>query len=332
MLILLIVTTLISYLTTSAVLRYAGFLDLLERPNQRSSHINIVPHGGGVGFVVAASLVGFWLFWSEQTIWVFLLAIPLAITGLIDDVRTLSAKLRFIVQLLTLFSLLVVIGELPAIGWITGWWLSTLLLFAGIWWVNLFNFMDGTDGIATVEAISILVSAIILSKSQILDAPILLFMLVVVVAVLVFLLFNWPPAKIFMGDVGSTWLAFIVFALALLSIQAGWLSYSVWLILPALFVTDATVTLLRRIVRGEKWYQAHRTHAYQLISSRLMKVTNRTTAHRKLCFGVLAINALLLFPLALATQLYPQFELLIVIFSYLLLVTIRWVSVNNAVY
>ena len=172
------------------------------------------------------------------------------------------------------------IGELPDIGWLTGWWLSALLLFTGVWWVNLFNFMDGTDGIAAVEALSVLASALVLLDFQISDSPILLFMLVVVVAILVFLFFNWPPAKIFMGDVGSTWLAFIIFALALLSIQAGWLSYSVWLILPALFVTDATVTLLRRMINGERWYQAHRTHAYQLIGNKLSKITNRTTAHQ----------------------------------------------------
>lgn len=114
-----------------------------------------------------------------------------------------------------------------------------------------------------------------------------------------FLLLNWPPAKIFMGDVGSTWLAFMIFALALLSVQAGWLSYATWLVLAAVFVTDATVTLLTRLLRGERWYEAHRNHAYQ-------KFARRWGGHRPVSLRAVAVNMLWLAPLAGACTAWPQ--------------------------
>ena len=127
--------------------------------------------------------------------------------------------------------------------------MSGLLLLAGVWWINLFNFMDGIDGIAGARAVFMLLGGAVLSawvNADVMSSPVWMLMLCVVAATVGFLLLNWPPAKIFMGDVGSTWLAFMIFALALLSVQAGWLSYATWLVLAAVFVTDATVTLPRK--------------------------------------------------------------------------------------
>ena len=104
---------------------------------------------------------------------------------------------------------------------------------------------------------------------------------------------NWPQAKIFTGDVGSTYLAFMIFALALFCVQAGWLSYAVWLVLAAVFATDATVTLLTRMARGERWYEAHRSHAYQRLSRRWhgdRKIGHRAVillVPRSICYSVL---------------------------------------------
>lgn len=97
------------------------------------------------------------------------------------------------------------------------------------------------------------------ANAKVVSSPAWMWMLCIAAATMGFLLLNWPPAKIFMGDVGSTWLAFMVFALALLSVQSGWLRYAAWLVLGAVFVTDATVTLLTRMLRGERWYEAHRS-------------------------------------------------------------------------
>lgn len=112
-----------------------------------------------------------------------------------------------------------------------------------------------------------------------------------------------------MGDVGSTWLAFMVFALALLSVQAGWLNYATCLVLAAVFVTDATVTLLTRLLRRGRWYEAHRIHAYQ-------KLTRRWGEHRPVTLRTVAINVLWLAPLAGACAAWPQWAFGWVLLAY----------------
>ena len=119
----------------------------------------------------------------------------------------------------------------------------------------------------------------------------------------------WPPAKIFMGDVGSTWLGFMLFALALLSVQACWLSYATWLVLAAVFVADATVTLLTRLLRGERWYEAHRNHVYQ-------KLARRWGGHRPVTLLAVGINVLWLAPLAWACAAWPQWTFGWVLLAY----------------
>jgi Fuc2NAc and GlcNAc transferase len=205
--------------------------------------------------------------------------------------------------------LLFALGDLPSISFrvglefeLGGWVLSGLLLLAGVWWINLFNFMDGIDGIAGAQAVFMLLGAAALAawtNADVISSPVWMLMLCVAAATVGFLLLNWPPAKIFMGDVGSTWLAFMVFALALLSVQAGWLSYATWLVLAAVFVTDATVTLLTRLLRGERWYEAHRNHAYQ-------KLARRWGGHRPVTLRAVAVNMLWLAPLAGACTAWPQ--------------------------
>jgi len=177
--------------------------------------------------------------------------VPLALIGSLDDIRHLSPRVRVGIQVVVSTGLLVALGTVPEITVgnvvLGGLALSGLLLLVGVWWINLFNFMDGIDGIAGVQAVFMFLAGAALTAWGNPDAtasPLWVLMLCIVAATGGFLLMNWPPAKIFLGDVGSTWLAFMVFALALLSVQAGWLSYAVWLVLAAVFVIDATVTLL----------------------------------------------------------------------------------------
>jgi Fuc2NAc and GlcNAc transferase len=251
------------------------------------------------------------------------LAALLAVVGLRDDIQHLPARVRFCVQLAVCAGLLFALGDLPSISFSTGlefelggWVLSGLLLLAGVWWINLFNFMDGIDGIAGVQAVFMLLGGAALSawvNAEVMSSPVWMLMLCIAAATVGFLLLNWPPAKIFMGDVGSTWLAFMVFALALLSVQAGWLSYATWLVLAAVFVSDATVTLLTRLLRGERWYEAHRNHAYQILS-------RRWGGHRPVTLLAVGINVLWLAPLARACAAWPQWEFGWVLLAYLPLV------------
>lgn len=331
LLVLLATTALLAWGVAAWVLRRAEALRLVQMPNHRSSHDHPTPNGGGLGIVVAGSLAGIALVlffgWVVGGV-VLGLAAVLAAVGLRDDMAHLPARVRFGVQVVVCAGGLIALGDLPALALSTGlelevagWLLFGLLLVAGVWWINLFNFMDGIDGIAGVQAVFMLLVGGVIAVWAVPEAvhsPIWMWMLCVAAATVGFLSLNWPPAKIFMGDVGSTWLAFMVFALALLSVQAGWLSYAVWLVLAAVFVTDATVTLLTRMLRGERWYEAHRSHAYQRLSRRWQG--DRKAGHRSVTLLVAAVNVLWLAPWGWACLRWPADSMTFVVAAYLPLV------------
>lgn len=237
-------SALISWGVAAWVCHRAEALRLVQAPNHRSSHVLPTPNGGGLGIVVAGSLAGIALvLFSGWTLGWFVLgfAALLAAVGLRDDIQHLPARVRFGVQVVVCVGLLMVLGDLPALSigeglglQLAGWTLFGLFLLLGVWWINLFNFMDGIDGIAGMQAIYMLLAGAVMAvwaNAEVVYSPVWMLMLCVAAATVGFLLLNWPPAKIFMGDVGSTWLAFMVFALALLSVQSGWLSYAAWLVL-----------------------------------------------------------------------------------------------------
>jgi len=162
------VDSLLAWGVAAWVLRRAEALRLVQMPNHRSSHDHPTPNGGGLGIVVAGSLAGIALvLFSGWMVggWLLGLAVVLAAVGLRDDVAHLPARVRFGVQVAVCVGLLVVLGDLPALALggrlefqVTGWILFGLLLLAGVWWINLFNFMDGIDGIAGMQAIFMLLA------------------------------------------------------------------------------------------------------------------------------------------------------------------------------
>jgi Fuc2NAc and GlcNAc transferase len=322
----MVLSALVVWGVTAWVRHRAEALRLVQAPNHRSSHDHPTPNGGGLGIVVAGSLAGVGLgLFSGWTISWFVLELGalLAAVGLRDDIQHLPARVRFGAEVAVCAGLLFALGDLPSISFrvglefeLGGWVLSGLLLLAGVWWINLFNFMDGIDGIAWAQAVFMLLGATALAawtNANVVSSPVWMLMLCVATATVGFLLLNWPPAKIFMGDVGSTWLAFVVFALALLSVQAGWLSYATWLVFAAVFVTDATMTLLTRLLHGERWYEAHRNHAYQ-------KLARRWGGHRPDTLRAVAVNMLWLAPLAGTCTAWPQWAFGWVLLAYPLLV------------
>ncbi|MNQ20858.1 putative undecaprenyl-phosphate N-acetylglucosaminyl 1-phosphate transferase [compost metagenome] len=327
-LILLSAALLLSGLVTVLTLRFAARLGLIQAPNQRSSHEVPTPGGGGVGMAVAGVVSGLWVATqsAQPQAWLALAGAGgiLALVGFRDDVAPVSARVRFLVQIGVCATLLIVLPPLPPLvlpgGWsLSGAMLLAPLLFIGIWWVNLFNFMDGVDGLASVQALFMAVGGAVLTAvvaPAVPDShPIWLWNLALVGAIAGFLPFNWPPAKIFMGDVGSTFLAFSLFALALLSASAGWLPLTTWLILAAVFVSDATSTLLRRMMAGERWLQAHRSHAYQHLARRWHGPRKR--GHRRVTCLVLAVNVLWLAPLAAASVAWPKWQWAFAVLAYL---------------
>lgn len=314
----------VSWLVSAWVQHHAEKYKLVQEVNLRSSHVKPTPTGGGLGIVLTSTALGIVLVWEQpfQLLSVMGLALTLALVGLADDVFHIKARLRFVVHTVVCAVLLTLLGNMPQVALFSsigldGLSLFGLLLLIGIWWLNLFNFMDGIDGIAGVQAVCMLLTGVALAgwaNPSAISSPTWMLMICIASATVGFLFLNWPPATIFMGDVGSTWLAFMIFALGLLTVKAGWLTYTVWMILGAVFVTDATITLINRIGHGERWYEAHRVHAYQRLSRRWRG--DRDTGHRSVTLLVAATNMFWLSPLACACLLWPQWALVWIIMAY----------------
>lgn len=295
----LILAFALSYGLTRWVRSHAARLRLVQEPNHRSSHAAPTPTGGGIGIVGGAAASMLLLAGAQAQMAALMLpALILAGVGWRDDKASLPATLRLLVQLGVC---IVAVGLVPppAIDALpVGFW-AVLVVLGGVWWINLFNFMDGIDGIAAQQAITMLLGAAWLSYGGT-DASWWWCMIALASATFGFLVQNWPPAKIFMGDAGSTFLAFMLFVLALLSIREGALSYATWLILGALFITDSSLTLVRRMLARERWFEAHRSHAYQHLA-------RRWGSHKKVTLLALAINSCYLLPLAAQAQSMPEF-------------------------
>jgi Fuc2NAc and GlcNAc transferase len=188
-------------------------------------------------------------------------------------------------------------------------------LLALIWSTNLFNFMDGIDGIAGSETVFVAGAAAYLNFAHGGDPGLTAAMLVLAAATLGFLVLNWPPARIFMGDVGSGFLGFSLAVLGLSASRHGATPIEVFMILSGVFLVDATVTLFSRIARGDRWLEAHRSHAYQ-------NLARRWQAHRPVTILVIVINVLWLFPWACIAAAHPDKAMLCVLAALLPLIII----------
>ena len=279
---------------------FAIHISLIDRPGVRSSHAVPTPTGGGavITLTFLVSLVWLW-FEGELTddvcAGVGVGAVMVASVGFWDDREHLSPLWRLAVHVAAVLWLLSWLGGLEPIqcGGETGgshWWVWPVAAVSLVWLINLYNFMDGIDGIAGVEAVSVVFGAVLMMGPQGPEGLVLL-ALCLAGSIGGFLIWNWPPARIFMGDVGSGFLGFALGALAWISCGSGVLSIWSWVILLGVFITDATVTLLRRMLAGERWYQAHRNHAYQ-------HAVRRWGTHQRVTVGVLVINVLWLWPWA----------------------------------
>lgn len=300
----------VAVITTGLMRRYALRRDLIDVPNFRSSHVSPTPRGGGVG-IVTAFFGSVLLLTDLRLIDTGILRALLigggamALLGFLDDCWHLRASVRFIVQVVAALSVVIMLGGIPESAlarWgLHGVWIGGLIsLLALVWVTNLFNFMDGIDGIAGSEAVFISGAGALLNWSQGGAPGLTAAMLCLAAASLGFLRWNWPPARIFMGDVGSGFLGFTVAVLALAANQRGTIPIEVWVILGGFFVVDATITLLRRVARGDQWFEAHRTHAYQHLA-------RRWKAHLPVTLSVSAINLIWLLPWAWLSTRAPAY-------------------------
>lgn len=325
---LVVAMAVLAWLLTAVLRRYALARQLMDVPNARSSHSVPTPRGGGVAIVVTF-LAGLTLAFALQLgipatlYWALLGAgAGIALLGFLDDHGHIAARWRLLGHFAAAVWVLWWLGGLPPLAVAGGlldlhWVGHVLAAFYLVWLLNLYNFMDGIDGIASVEAICVCLGGAILyallETASLTDLPLLM----LAASVLGFLAWNFPPARIFMGDAGS---GFLGIALGILSLQAAWIAptlFWAWQILLGVFVVDATFTLLRRLLRGEKVYEAHRSHAYQYASRRFGR-------HLPVTLAVLAINLFWLLPMAVVVALGWLDGLLGVLIAYLPLAVLAW--------
>jgi Fuc2NAc and GlcNAc transferase len=321
---LILVAVSVSFLLTAALRKYAIARSLMDIPNARSSHVVATPRGGGVAIVVAFVLSLVFLYACGLMSGAVFIAFTgagaaIALIGFMDDHGHIAARWRLLGHFAAAVWLLVWIGGLPAIEVFGvsvdfGWVGHVLAAFYLVWLLNLYNFMDGIDGIASIEAITTCLGACLLyglsGQDTLIWGPLLL-----AASVAGFLYWNFPPARIFMGDAGS---GFLGVMLGGLSLQAAWVSSPMlwaWLILLGVFIVDATFTLFRRLLRGDKVYEAHRSHAYQFASRRFGR-------HLPVTVSVGLINLLWLLPIAVCVTCFGLDGALGVLVAYIPLIAL----------
>ncbi|MCW5774577.1 MAG: glycosyltransferase family 4 protein, partial [Rhodospirillaceae bacterium] len=242
---------------------------ILDRPNERSSHKVPTPRGGGLAVIVVL-VVALWVIqtasgvplWRQIVLTVALAA--LAAISWIDDRGGADWRLRLGLQLAAAVAGLFAIGIGPLVErtGLPGWLVGLVLVLAWVWFVNLYNFMDGIDGITGVETASIGIGLVVLAVVTLgAVAGQALAGLALAGAAMGFLVWNWHPARVFLGDVGSVPLGYLVGGLLIEDAVAG--HWAAALILPLYYLADATLVLLIRARAGQKPWQAHRTHFYQ---------------------------------------------------------------------
>lgn len=271
---------------------------LLDIPNNRSSHTTPTPRGGGIAIVlatlVAAATAYFTGIINHATLYLLTPGILMAIVGIADDLITLNIRVRLLIQslaacIITVTTLSHTLFSAPMIVALLG----IASIIGIVWLTNLYNFMDGINGLAGLQSIFVCSSMSLLFYLQGTHTEIALLMLITSSASLGFLYWNFPKAKLFMGDVGSLFIGITLATLMVWTARNNLLTTCYWLIVLAAFIVDASYTLFIRTTTGQKFYLPHRSHFYQKIAIKL-------NSHTKATLLIMGFNLIWLLPLAVA--------------------------------
>ena len=313
-----LLATLVTVVLVWPLKRFLVDHDLIDVPDPRRSHLRPTPRGGGLAMAAGLCLAVVVLIVQFDQPWLVLVPLlALTVLGWLDDRHDMKVGWRLIMQLAIALVLVLWIGAPTVIQWgpvaieSSMLW-AILAVVAVVWLINLHNFMDGSDGLAAGQGIwSGLAFGLAFGWNQAWFEALLAFSLAG--ACLGFLYWNRPPARIFMGDTGSVLLGGSVAGLALIGAESG--SVSIWLsmIICSLFVVDATATLARRLLVGEQWYTAHRSHAYQ----RLI-ISGWTHGQVLTLYGL--VNGLIVLPLFLVGLTRPEHDFWLALVVIVLLV------------
>ena len=302
----------ISIFACAIYLRMAKSWRILDRPNERSSHREPTPHGGGLPVMLAFALgFGFASPWAFEFTWLFSAAVFLMCIGVFDDALGLPVAVRFVLYTLTGIASAWVLMGYQATA-ITPLWVCQLLglSFAIVWALNLYNFMDGIDGIAATQCVLASLGAAFLTSTQDNAAAYTFFCLLLAASTLGFLVWNWAPARLFLGDAGSIPIGYLLAGLAGFGAVQGFVSFAVWFVLLAVFIGDASWTLAARLLTGQKISEAHNQHGYQRLS-------RHWGSHQSVVLLFLAVYLFWLFPIAWLLHYSPEKSVYLVILAYI---------------
>jgi Fuc2NAc and GlcNAc transferase len=311
-----------SYFASFMSMRLARRAGMIALPGERQSHSIATPTGGGLGMVFTIVVITAALqqvvalpgFWWQYLFPGFLL---LAIVGWRDDRVHVSSWVRLLVQLAVSLWLL-------ASG-LSGYKAESAVFLTGavlalVWFMNLYNFMDGSDGMAGFQGVfaGLVMTILFYSAGQ---HEVAMIAFVVAFACVGFLPLNFPRARVFMGDVASVPMGFLFASLAVYGVQTGTLDLPVSILIMAVFIIDATLTLLTRVIRRERWYTAHAQHVYQ-------RLIAQGWPHSKVMMVYQIINVVLILPAIMLAEIYPQYAMATAGLT-LLLIGLCWLIANR---
>jgi Fuc2NAc and GlcNAc transferase len=295
-----------TFIGTWAFRSFAIYKGIVANPNFRSLHQRPMPRGGGIVFslVFISAVTGLWLATAIDSSLMRAIALGGAVatvSGFVDDIVQIGAKTKFAIQGALAAWVLFCFGSEPLLDlpWTPAFFDLAISWLALVWLMNLYNFMDGIDGMAASGSVFICAASIVALLLASADQTLILVFGSLAICSLGFLLFNWPPARIFMGDSGSLFLGYCFGVLITKTVTDGSIGLWTWLIIFGYFAGDATTTTLVRIYLTENWYGAHRSHAYQ----NLARIWN---SHLKVVCGVSVYHVLWLLPLAIWSTLEPS--------------------------
>lgn len=298
-----ILLLIISFTLTYLIKNYAIKKSLIAEVNERSSHTAPTPHGGGIAIALTWFGGLIYLYMHEMIeptlFYALMIGAVISVVSYADDLFELSPKVRLLVQSCVAVGGLIVLGGLEAIDLgflrVENQIVTNLFAFLMIvWFINLYNFLDGIDGYAGSEAIFLAIAGLILFGGE--------HFVVLAVAILGFLLWNWHEAKIFMGDVGSTLLGYTVAIFTVYYANESSQNLWIWIVLFGVFWFDATLTLFRRYKNSEKLSQAHRKHAYQ-------RLTQSGFSHSCVVIASIGLNIVLFWIVYLVDNVFIAFIL-----------------------
>ncbi|QOY54055.1 glycosyltransferase family 4 protein [Candidatus Sulfurimonas marisnigri] len=310
----------LSFYLTYFIKNYAIKKSFVAEVNDRSSHTVPTPHGGGIAIAVTWFIGISYLYYindiNSSLYFALMVGIVISVVSYLDDLYELSAKVRLVAQTLVALLGLYFLGglgsfELGLFSIENQLFTNIFAFFMIIWFINLYNFLDGIDGYAGSEAVFLGIAGFLLFGGS--------HFLVLIVAVLGFLVWNWHKAKIFMGDVGSTLLGYNVAIFTIYYANQESSNLWVWIVLFGLFWFDATLTLLRRYKNGEQLSQAHRKHAYQ-------RLTQSGWAHDRVTIFSVLVNIVLFGLVYFVSNIFVAF-----VFSLIILyIVIRFIDTKKA--